>query len=383
MIKRLRAKLRSPFLARLMFHLRHANSKLNRKMVLSLLAGIAAVVVLATTAITALERSITIESFGRSLYWASLTVIGKGDASYVTSTGGLVVSWLLVLFGVAMVTTFTGALVALAIDFLLKEGLGMGASGYHDHVVVCGWNATARDLVNELKSDDQDCKIVVVHDAERNPAGHSAYYVRGDATSAADLERAGVAHARAVLIFPLTSANEDDMRSILCTLAVRTVSSQVRTVVEVNNPAHIEHLRRAQADEIISTSQLTAHMLARASLYPGLAQLLTDIVCGGEGSELYRVALPTNAIGMSTDELSLLLRREHRATLVSITRDGVSFTNPPCDFSVRAGDDAVVIAEGLNGLEPVIQQRETPDLDLMVPAQRSRAYSLSGVAQQK
>ncbi len=67
---------------------------------------------------------------------------------------GYLVSWLLVLFGVAIVATITGALVGFVIDFLLKEGQGMGASGYRDHIVVCGWNATARELINELSTDE-------------------------------------------------------------------------------------------------------------------------------------------------------------------------------------------------------------------------------------
>ena len=29
------------------------------------------------------------------------------------------------------------------IDYLLKEGQGMGASGYRDHIIVCGWNSTS------------------------------------------------------------------------------------------------------------------------------------------------------------------------------------------------------------------------------------------------
>lgn len=53
-----------------------------------------------------------------------------------------------------MLGTITGALVAMVIDFLLKEGQGLGASGYRDHVVVCGWNTTARDLIAELRGDD-------------------------------------------------------------------------------------------------------------------------------------------------------------------------------------------------------------------------------------
>ena len=76
----------------------------------------------------------------------------------MTSPGGFVIGWLLAFFGVAIVAALTAAVVGFVIDFLLKEGQGMGASGYQDHIVVCGWNATARDLVEELKGDEFTCE---------------------------------------------------------------------------------------------------------------------------------------------------------------------------------------------------------------------------------
>ena len=82
------------------------------------------------------------------------------------------------------------------------------------------------------------------------------------------------------------------MRSILAVMAIESIAPQVRTVVEANNPAHIDHFRRADADEILVTSRLASRLLARSALYPGLTELVTDIVSGGMGSELYRVALP-------------------------------------------------------------------------------------------
>ena len=39
------------------------------------------------------------DSLGAGFYWAVTTVMGSGDASYVTTPAGYFVSWLLVLFG--------------------------------------------------------------------------------------------------------------------------------------------------------------------------------------------------------------------------------------------------------------------------------------------
>jgi voltage-gated potassium channel len=256
------------------------------------------------------------------------------------------------------VAAMTGAVVGFVIDFLLKEGQGMGAAGYRDHIVVCGWNETARDLIEELKGDEFETKVVLLHEAERNPAGDGVYFVRGDITSTDDLERCGIREANAAIVFPSDRSNEADMRSILAVMAIEAVAPQVRTVVEANNPMHVDHFRRADADEILVTSRLASHLLARSALYPGLSELVTDIVSGGEGSELYRVALPDQYAGLSIDDLSAKLRGDHRATLLAVTRDGRSMTNPPAEFRLQTGDDAVVVAESLGELRPLELQHD-------------------------
>jgi voltage-gated potassium channel len=359
----------SPIIRRLLWYSRRAQSALDRRFFISLATGIVIFVGIAAIAVTLLEKSWTFESLGTSFYWGLTTVFGQGDASYITSPGGWIVSWLLILFGVALLGTITGALVAFVIDFLLKEGQGMGAAGYSEHIVICGWNATARDLVDELRQDEYKAKIVLISDADRNPAGSDVYYVRGDASQSEDLERAGIRSAQAAVIFPPDGSDAADMRSILIVMAIEAMAPEVRTVVEVNNPRHEIHLRRAEADEILVTSKLASHLLARSALYPGLSALVTDIVSGGEASELYRVSLPEEYCGLTVDALSATLRREHRATLLSINRGGHTFANPPAEFELSEGDDAVVLAESLTLLAPLKLER----IDFSMTAPRTAA----------
>jgi voltage-gated potassium channel len=352
-----------PILRRAAFHFRRMTGGLDRAFVVRVSIVLVGFLLLAATAVTFSEGyedsdgDKTIGSFLHkfllSVHWAVTTVMAAGNAEYVETPVGILVSWLLVLFGVAIVAALTGALVGFLIDYLLKEGQGMGASGYQDHIVVCGWNSTARELIQELSTDEYTTKIVVMHNADKNPAGEGVYFISGDITTAADLKRAGIEDAMAAVVCPADGSNEADMKSILCVMAIESLAPHVRTVVEVNNPNHVEHFQRAEADEILVSSQLVSRLMARSSLYPGLAGLVTDIVSGGEGSELYRVSLPDEYVGLSVDELSAKLRAEHRATLLSISRSGQAYVNPPEDFRLSNGDDLVVVAESLGTLAPL------------------------------
>ena len=194
---------------------------------------------------------------------------------------------------------------------------------------------------------------MLIDDSERNPAEGKVYFMKGDPTDTADLERADITEAEAALVFPQTSANDADMRSILTVMAIESVAPHVRTVAEVNNPRMVEHFMQAHADEVLVTPTLASHLLARAALYPGLSDLVTDMVSGGEGSELYRVFLPEEYAGMRVDDAGRQMRDDHRATLLAVVRDGRNVMNPAPDFVLGADDQALVVATKLGKLKPV------------------------------
>ena len=361
--RRIGAIVAVPILARLGFHVRRITGGLDRAFFIRLLVGLGGIVLVAAVLVAVAEGprdSIGgfLGAVGKSFYWAVTTVMGSGDASFVTTPAGYIIGWLLILFGVAIVGVITAALVGFVIDFILKEGQGMGASGYHDHIVVCGWNSTARELIAELSTDEYTTKVVVIHNTDKNPAGRGVYFINGDITDAEDLRRAGIEEAMSAIVCPADASNDADMRSILCVLAIEAIAPQVRTVVEVNNPSHVDHFHRANVDEVVVTSRIASRLLARTSLYPGLAEIVTDIVSGGQGSELYRVAIPDECVGLSLDELSARLRSDHSATLLGVNRDGIAYVNPPSDFRLEKGDDAVVVAESLGTLAPLEIQHD-------------------------
>ena len=161
----------SPFLQRVVWHVRRVSEKMDRRFFTSLLVGLGVILMVVALIVWTFETERTLGDLGAAIYWAITTVLGQGDASYVSGPVGWAMGWMLGLFGVAIVATITGALVGFVIDFLLKEGQGMGAAGYRDHIIVCGWNTTARDLLEELSTDAYDGEVVLIHPAESNPAG--------------------------------------------------------------------------------------------------------------------------------------------------------------------------------------------------------------------
>ena len=121
--------LATPLIRRIAWHVRRIGGQFDRRLVLTLLEGTVAFLLIIAVAVTLLEKPVTMDSLFDSINWAVQTLLGAGDSTYVASPGGRILSWVLILFGIAILGIVTGALVALVIDFLLKEGQGLGAAG--------------------------------------------------------------------------------------------------------------------------------------------------------------------------------------------------------------------------------------------------------------
>ena len=322
-----------PIVRRVGFHVNRIRAGLDFHFFRTLVIALVLIVAASAFLVTVLEpEKRSAQGLVGSAYWSVTTVIGSGDSSYVTSPGGYVIGWLLAFFGVAIVATLTAAIVGFVIDFLLKEGQGMGASGYSDHIVVCGWNATARELIDELQGDEFTSRIVVLHESERSPAGADVYFVRGDTTSTTDLERAGIPDAAAAIICPSDASNEADMRSILTVLAIETMAPRGAHRRRGEQP----QARRARAPGARrrDPGDLTAGLPAARPHGP-----LPRAGRAGDRRRLrrrrarvYRVELPDEYADLDLDDLSARLRREHNATLLAVSRDGRTLTNPSSDF---------------------------------------------------
>ena len=285
---------------------------------------------IAAVLITLLEKT------GRSSRSSTRSTGGSPPSSapatpaFVTSPGGRIVSWLLILFGVAMLGMITGALVAMVIDFLLKEGQGLGSSGHKDHIIVCGWNSTARDLIDELKGDDYPQKVVVLADLDKNPAG-----LRRLLRPRRRDQRRGPRAGRASRTPRRRSSSRSTARTRrTCTRSSRSWRSsrsrpRCAPSPRSTTPSTSRTSFAPSVDELLVTSKVASRLLARSALYPGLSAIMTDIVSGGEGSELYRIALPDEYLGQSIDEVARCCAGTTSATLLSVNRGGRAFVNPP------------------------------------------------------
>jgi hypothetical protein len=140
-----------PVVRRLAWHSDRVRSHMDRRLAVLLGGSIGLYIFGAAMTVTLLEKPWTAEALGDSFYWAVNTALGSGDPGYVASAIGWGLSWTLIGMSLTILAIVTGGVVTFVIDVALKEGRGMGAAGYRGHIVVCGWSAGARELLEELR----------------------------------------------------------------------------------------------------------------------------------------------------------------------------------------------------------------------------------------
>ena len=138
---------------------------------------------------------------------------------------------------------------------------------------------------------------VELPDKQDDAAFNDVYIVKGDPANEVILRRAKVAQAHSVVILTDDRQGEHaDGKTILCCIAVKSVcrqEHQPNIAAECQNPKYRPHLRKAGADEIISSDEFGLRLLARAALFHGMTRVYQELLTvGRDANEMYLLPVP-------------------------------------------------------------------------------------------
>ena len=139
-----------------------------------------------------------IQTVPNAYFWMWRTLMEQGSPLEFKTAGGWLVSYLVVIVGVGLIATGTAAIVTRLVDLLLRRQSGMHETRVSEHILICGWNARARAIVDELRAIDTDGRrpIVILADVPAAPIDTpDTIFVRGDPARKEDLVRAGLDRA--------------------------------------------------------------------------------------------------------------------------------------------------------------------------------------------
>lgn len=278
-------------------------------------------------------------SFSDVVYFTAVTIttVGYGDIVPVSDSARLLDALLVTPLRLVVWLVFLGT----AYEFVLQRWLeNRRMNQLHKtlqgHLIVCGYGHSGQSAAQESVARGFAPSQVLVMD--RDPArltlaaeaGHIG--LLGDPTREKDLEGAGVAKARAVLL----CLGRDDA-AVLAVLTVRQLNPTVRIVCNVAENENIKLIQQAGADAVVAPSQVGGYLMADSVDTSHIADYVSDLMRSGGRVRLHQRPVRAQEVGRSMREL-------HPGLAVRLIRDGqrIGFWENG-DSVIRAGDIVLII----------------------------------------
>ena len=144
-----------------------------------------------------------IEGIGDAIWWSfvTITTVGYGDL-YPKTTGGRIVGVVVMIFGIGFLGMFTATIASVFVERRIRQDRGLKAlKGLKNHVLLCGWNYAASEVISEIHADDPAKEIVIVANLDEKPVdAQHVDFVRGDPADMDKLDMACLSGAQTAIV---------------------------------------------------------------------------------------------------------------------------------------------------------------------------------------
>lgn len=204
-----------------------------------------------------------------------------------------------------------------------------------NHYIVCGMGRMGTSICQYL-SDRRQPFVVIDKDEsllESYCGSRGWLYEVGDATSDADLRRAGIIEAKA-----LATVLPTDADNIYVVLSARLLCAKIQIVARASEESASEKMQRAGATRVISPFSSGAVKMARFMISPSIEDFLEITDKRGGELELADVQIRSNSpyVGKRLADTDL---RERGVMVIGIRRaNGEKLLPPPGSSFILEGD---------------------------------------------
>ncbi|MEZ4402043.1 MAG: potassium channel protein [Kofleriaceae bacterium] len=274
------------------------------------------------------------------------TLQGMDHMPYVRSF-----TMLLLVFGTGVLVYFASMITAFVVEGDLRNVLSTTRMKKRmrqmkNHFVVCGAGSTGRHIINELLTTGH--RVVAIdtdEDELREIAAafpKAAYsYVVGDATDDEVLAQAHLEHARG-----LGAALSADKDNLYLVVATRQLTSTARIIARCAEINHVEKLRRAGADAVVSPNFIGGMRMVSELLRPSVVKFLDEMLRDKEAPmRIEEVTIGASSALANRTVRDADVRGQHGVNVLAVRRDPKAAWeyNPPADRVLAPGTVLVVL----------------------------------------
>lgn len=230
--------------------------------------------------------------------WAAIiTLSSTGYGLKVAeSFWGKIFTFIIIFFGIGLVSYLSGAFASLFVDRNSKERRGlMEYPKLKNHLVICGWSKRMKEILSFIIEESEDLQasdIVILNNADPEQIEDlredkiltDINFVRGEFFAPVHLKRANISSARKVIVLAdsliKTSFAEIDSKTIMTVMTIKSISRDTYVCAELLDKKYEGNLKQASCDEILMSREMAKNIVASATISRGMAHILYELLKG-------------------------------------------------------------------------------------------------------
>ncbi len=294
-----------------------------------------------------------------SIWWSmvTMTTVGYGDLYPQTDIGRFLIAYPCMLLGIAIIGYLLGMVAESVFDHISKKKRGLVQITKENHIIICNFANIdkLKRLTAELKlhpAYESSFFVIICDSISKLPATlptNEFAFVYGNPTSEAVLQKANLKAAAGVFIFASNPLNSD---ADAITFAIASVVELLRqenhysfkVVAELIHQENLTLLQKARVDGIVTPEGLTDCLLAQEFLYPGIHEIITQIISNKIGSQFY--ILDTKLAGHKVADIQVaVLKHPANLQVIGIIKQGKTILNPAKDECIEEDSKLIMLAE--------------------------------------
>lgn len=325
------------------FHkFQHASNKAVRTGALLLVS----IIVVGTIGYMLIEKMRFIDGLYMTVITIS-TVGFKEVGNHAFSDAGKLFTILIILISLGALTYIGSNVIRFIIDGELKYYLktykvDKKIHNLRNHVIIVGYGRNGEQAAMELKDHHVDFVIIdrrdnVIARAEEDPG---LLYIKGEATQEEVLEKAGIRHARAII---LTLPNDAD--NLFVVLSVRNLNKEIAVISRASEMRSVKKLRLAGADNVIMPEIIGGTQMAKLVHQPDVVEFLDYVLLQkSKDVQLVEVSCEGMCDAFVGKSIGALKVREHSgANIIGIKSASMKYFFNPDSSTILTRDHKLFV----------------------------------------
>jgi voltage-gated potassium channel len=291
----------------------------------------------------------------------TLATIGYGE-THELSTAGRAFTIVLIFLGVGLGTVLLGSAWQAVLEgqfsrFLdWRKKVREQVQRLSGHTIFCGYSRLGKLAAAELRGSGENVVVIDMNESRAEVAESAGFLVlRGDATLEETLVAAGV--RRAARLITLLPRDSDNLYVIL---NARELNPAIHIVTRAEDDVGETRLKRAGANQLISTYSLAARKLADGLLRPYVTDFFEVAGTGKDGWKIEEIRVPESSAVCGQTLQQLALRQSANVGIAAmVSPEGELEINPDGAAKVVSGSTLIAIGwkKDLELLEKLVLSR--------------------------